>query len=303
MSQIQVFIATHNRPELVLKAIESALNQNFDSFEVIVSDNSTNDDTGEIIKQFDDKRLIYRRRTPVMLSTAHFNVILQEATSDYFMIFHDDDVMHYNMLKHLHGILAARSELIAVGANARVYRNGKVKWKRFNNRLRSDITIANLEQIIKAYSIPAFVPFPSYLYRREVAEKLRFNPEHGGKHNDTAFVFDLLTLGSIVFVAVPLMDYFKHENQDSVRYEFKDFMKLINYIKKLSGFSGKHPMIRRFRIQNIYGELKYLLLNKNIPVFSSRYNLLIKLLFSCSFTEYFPKILLWTIYSKIIKSD
>src|SRR5659263_209879 len=106
MSVIQIFIATHNRPILVISAIQSALKQNFGSFEVIVSDNSTNEETGEVIKQFEDNRLIYKRRTPILSSSDHFNAILQDVTSDYFMIFHDDDIMYFNMLKYLFDIIS-----------------------------------------------------------------------------------------------------------------------------------------------------------------------------------------------------
>ena len=49
MHKIQIFIATFNRPTLVIKAINSALNQDFDSFELIISDNSTDDETESLI--------------------------------------------------------------------------------------------------------------------------------------------------------------------------------------------------------------------------------------------------------------
>lgn len=302
MSVIQIFIATHNRPILVISAIQSALKQNFDSFEVIVSDNSTNEETGEVIKQFEDDRLIYKRRTPILSSSDHFNAILQDVTSDYFMIFHDDDIMYFNMLKYLFDIISERKEIIAVGANARVLENGKVKRNKFFHSLKSDTTIYDLDQIIKAYSIPGFVPFPSYLYRREVAQKLQFNPDHGGKHCDAAFIMDILTLGSIIFVAKPLMDYNIHENQDSKFYDFIDGLKLIKYITKLSRYQKNHPIIRRFRIQNIYAELKYLLLSNNISVFSKKYYHLTKLLLKYSVTEYFPKIIFLTAYHKLCKT-
>ena len=300
MVKIQLFVTTYNRPHLVLNAIQSALNQNHDSFEIIVSDNSTNDETEILVTQIDDKRLLYRRRKPSIPVIDHLNVILKEVTSDYFMIFHDDDTMHFNMLEYLYNIISKRKEIVAIGANARVVENDKFRRKNFYNSLKSDVIILNLDQIIKAYSVPGFVPFPSYLYRKEVAQKLRFNSEHGGKHCDSAFIIDLLTLGPIVFVANPLMNYNIHVNQDSGIFEFTDGLKLIKYITSLSKFQKDHRLIKRFRIQNIYGELKYLLLSENISVFSKKYKRFISLLLKYSFTEYFPKIILLTVYHKIL---
>jgi glycosyltransferase involved in cell wall biosynthesis len=56
MPEIQIFIATYNRPTLVVNAINSVLNQDFDSFEVIVSDNSSNDETENLISRLKNKR-------------------------------------------------------------------------------------------------------------------------------------------------------------------------------------------------------------------------------------------------------
>ena len=120
MPLVQIFIATYNRPILVEKAIRSALAQDFDSFEVIVSDNSTTDETESMISVVYAGQLIYKRRKPSLLPIEHLNAILEDVTSEYFMIFHDDDLMHTNMVKELYNTLISNTDLISVGANARI---------------------------------------------------------------------------------------------------------------------------------------------------------------------------------------
>jgi glycosyltransferase involved in cell wall biosynthesis len=68
MPSVQIFIATYNRPLLLEAAINSTLNQDFDSFEVIISDNSTNDETEKLISRFRDNRLKYIKRRPSLSS-------------------------------------------------------------------------------------------------------------------------------------------------------------------------------------------------------------------------------------------
>ena len=301
MVKIQLFVATYNRPQLVLNAINSALNQNFDSFEIIVSDNSTNDETEQLINQIDDKRLLYRRRKPSMPVIDHLNVILKEVTSDFFLIFHDDDVMHFDMLEALYNKIIESDDIVAVGANAMIIKDGRLQNKLFYNRLRSDLTISESEQMIFAYLKSTFVPFSSYLYRQKVAKELRFNPDHGGKHCDAAFVIDLLSLGSVVFLSNPLMDYYKHEEQDSSLYNFADFKKLIDYISSKLTYNKQHPIIKKFRTQNIYGELKYNILVRDLSVSSKKYQNLIVILFKNSTFEYFPKIILITIFRTFLR--
>jgi len=297
--KIQVFLATYNRPHLIEKTIDSILNQSYKLFELIISDNSTNDDTSIIINKKYVNQVKYIHRIPT--NPQHFNLILNDVTSDYFMIFHDDDTMHSNMLEYLCKIINERKEIVAVGANARIIENGQLKRNFFYKDLKSDITIYDREQIIKAYSVQKFVPLPGYLYRREVAEKMKFNTNYGRKNCDAAFIIDLLTLGPIVFVARPLMDYYKHKDQDSKIYDFIGILKLIGYIRKSSEYHKNHPLIIRFRIQNIYAEMKYRLSNDKISVISKRYLHLIKLLIKYSITEFFPKIILLTIYYKLLK--
>ena len=90
--KIQVFIATYNRPQMVGVAIDSVLSQSFKDLDVIVSDNSTNDQTQNKIEASYLSELTYIRRTPTLSPADHGNKILGEVDSDYYMIFHDDDI-------------------------------------------------------------------------------------------------------------------------------------------------------------------------------------------------------------------
>lgn len=300
-NEIQVFLATHNRSHIIEKTIESILTQSFESFTLIISDNSTDDKTEKIINDKYRSQVTYIRRIPTISPIDHLNLILSEVSSDYFMIFHDDDIMHAVMLEKLYKKIAENEGTVAVGPNARVVENGKLKRKNFYIKLTADVTINSREQMIIAYMTPAFVPFPGYLYRNEVARQLRFNPEHGGKYCDSAFVIDLLTLGSVIFLANPLMDYYKHSMQDSNSYDIRAIYKLINYITRSSNLKRNHPVIVRYRIQNLYMETRRNLLDNILTVWSIKYINRIKMIWKGSALEYFPRVILIGLYSTIHK--
>ena len=301
--EIQVFLATHNRPHLIYRSIDSILNQTFGSFELIISDNSTNDETKMLIDKKYDNQIKYIKREPSVEAIAHLNLILKDVTSEYFMIFHDDDVMHDNMLEVLYKKIIGSDEIIAVGVNARIIQDEKPTKRNFYRSLTADIKITNQEQMVITYLNSAFVPFPSYLYKNEVAQQLRFVLSHGGKHCDAAFVIDLLSLGSVLFLSNPLMDYYRHEDQDSGFYNFSDFSKLINYISRKLKYNRNHPVIKKFRIQNIYGDTKYKLAMNKISFMSTRYCNIVRILFMRSPFAYFPKIIFLTFYYKFFKSN
>ena len=299
--KIQIFLATHNRPDLVLNSIESILNQTYSSFELIISDNSTNDNTQSLIYNTYGNKIKYYRRVPSVTPIEHLNLILKDVSGDYFMIFHDDDVMHKNMLETLYFKIVRRKSIIAVGANARVIENGHLTNKRYYPKLKVDISITEKEEIVLAYLKTGIVPFPSYLYRSEVAKRLRFNINNGGNFCDAAFIFDLLSLGSIIFSADPLMDYSKRKNQVDQNFAFMYRIKLLRYFSKMSEFKRNSPLINNNRILNLYAELKYSLFNKRILLFSKRYNNIAKLLIKSSPLNYFPRVVILSLFSIIIR--
>ena len=92
---VTILIPTFNRSVLLRQALESALAQSYSNLEIIVCDNASSDDTGEIISQYaTDHRLRYVRNTQnIGLVRNWQNGIEQEAKGDWFLILSDDDYL------------------------------------------------------------------------------------------------------------------------------------------------------------------------------------------------------------------
>lgn len=92
MKKVTVYIATHNRSKLLLRAINSVLAQSYENIEIIVSDDGSTDDTYEKIKQYiDDKLIIYvKNKTPKGACVAR-NLALSVARGEYITGLDDDD--------------------------------------------------------------------------------------------------------------------------------------------------------------------------------------------------------------------
>ena len=74
-----VYILTHNRPNDILRSLNSVRKQDFPNLKIVVSDNSDNDTTTELLKDLirSDARINYIRRGKECSSAnAHFNYIL-----------------------------------------------------------------------------------------------------------------------------------------------------------------------------------------------------------------------------------
>lgn len=297
MRELQVFISTYNRPDIICNTIDSILNQKGVEFEVIVSDNSTNNQTYELLKNYRD-RIKYIKRNVSVNAVEHWNLILGNVTSKYFIIFHDDDIMLDGMLSAIYEAFSNDDEVIAVGSNANTVKNNKIidTWFLKNNE---DVQIvSNGTQMARRYlGKNQIVPFPSYAYKKRVADELKFDPKKGGKYCDVAFLIDVANLGKVKFIAKPLMDYYVHSSQYSFVNEFNERIRLINYIKKCTSINKFNKELRLYRTKNIYEQIRdsgvnfsTLFRNRSIILIKeSDYRSFIKLYVLAFFKRLFPR--------------
>lgn len=54
-----VIIPTYNREKILGRAIDSILGQIFEAFELIIVDDGSQDNTEEIVKAYEDDRIVY----------------------------------------------------------------------------------------------------------------------------------------------------------------------------------------------------------------------------------------------------
>ena len=89
---VSIGIPTYNRADQLLgEALQSALDQTYESIEIIVSDNCSNDNTEAFVKGFSDKRIRYFKQAQNVGVNNNFNACLKYAKGDYFLLLHDDD--------------------------------------------------------------------------------------------------------------------------------------------------------------------------------------------------------------------
>ena len=293
---IQIFILTHNRVGSLKFSINSVLDQllKTSNFEIIISDNSTNDETKELIEErySNVNNLVYRKRIPTS-PLNHFNKVLSEVTADYFMLFHDDDIMYPNMLSILYNSIIKDENLLAVGCNARLVKKGKVSRTFFNES--EDIQIQNIDQLVIKYLNFSHAPFPSYMYRKKVAEVVSFDLKKGGKYCDVAFLLDIASLGSLAMLKVPLMNYYIHEGQDSASHDSEQQNRLIKYMLNVSSITKKSYILKKYRLTNFYNKISFL----SNRVSSDRWTKIMILFLKYSPFFLFPRIVLKRILNKI----
>ena len=85
-------VLTYNRAHMLRETIDSILNQTFKDFELIVVDNYSTDNTEEIIKSYNDKRIRYFKNKNNGLLAVNRNFAVKKSKGWYIAICDDDDI-------------------------------------------------------------------------------------------------------------------------------------------------------------------------------------------------------------------
>ncbi len=246
--KLQIYILCRDRPEYATQAINSVIKSSNKNTEIIVSDNSENDLLQNIChEQFPSIR--YIRRPLPRTGPAHFKAIFDEATSEYLVLFHDDDIMLPNYVSTLLPYIEANPLISAVGCNAEIIdKNGKATGKFFLRNLKEPLFISKAHQFMSPYlRSTGIAPFPSYIYRRKHICSSFINYKHGGKYSDVSFLLKILQQATMVWHPEPLMQYRNHGANDSATESIPDRLSLIRYLMTYEYMARNSLEMRYFK--------------------------------------------------------
>lgn len=91
--KFSVLLPTRNRLEFLHYAIASVLQQDYENWEIIVSDNYSEQDIQGYIKSLNDSRIKYYRTSSFVPVTENWNNAIEKSTGDYVIMLGDDDCL------------------------------------------------------------------------------------------------------------------------------------------------------------------------------------------------------------------
>ena len=200
---ISVLMLTYNRETLVPRAIESILNQTYHDFEFIIVDNGSTDRSGWIADTYAARdariRVIHRERGNI---GAGRNTALDAAGGEYIAFIDDDDWAEPDFLAFLLELLTEQNADVAIcGAADKVFDERRV--------MNAEEALIEL-MWRKKYNMA----FPTKMFRRDLAEHLRF-PEEGA-YDDIALMYRLLAGAErVAYHGLPKYTFYRHEGNNS----------------------------------------------------------------------------------------
>ena len=141
---VTIAIPTYNRANCFLKhAIECALKQTYQNVEIVISDNCSSDNTGDIVKSYGNPRVRYFRHKVNIGANNNFNFCLEKARGAYFLLFHDDDSIDADFIEVCMKSAGYRTDIGIIRTGTRVI-DGKGRIKSECQNLVSNASIEGL---------------------------------------------------------------------------------------------------------------------------------------------------------------
>ena len=89
---ISICIPAYKKPEFVVRAIQSIQKQSYKNVEIIISDDSPNEDIKIAIQSYiSELNIKYYHNQPALKSPRNWNNAIQLSTGDFYMLLHQDD--------------------------------------------------------------------------------------------------------------------------------------------------------------------------------------------------------------------
>jgi len=98
---VTVAVTTHNRSDLLLRALRSVLDQTFPRLQILVSDDASTDATPRLMREIRDPRFTYLRIEKPTGIAGNFQNGLDHARGELFMILNDDDELEPDAIEQL----------------------------------------------------------------------------------------------------------------------------------------------------------------------------------------------------------
>jgi glycosyltransferase involved in cell wall biosynthesis len=107
--KFSVLMPTRNRLEYLRYAVATVRQQDYDDWEIVISDNDSVDDISGYIAELADPRIVYLRTSSFVPVTDNWNNALGASSGDYVVMLGDDDGL---LPGYFSGLLAAMADFV-----------------------------------------------------------------------------------------------------------------------------------------------------------------------------------------------
>lgn len=229
IDDIQIFLITHNRANLIGESIESLLNQTAGVKEITVLDNESTDNTEEIVKSYASRGVKYIKTFGFL---GNYYKAKEIADKKFLMLFHDDDILHPDYLACALKIMNKENSFSAFYTKYTEFKDNDSP-KTFS-KLKSKYHLFKTKRDFAIYMFfVEGVAYATAIYDTELFKKTDLEYSRFSKFNDWPFMVKFGDYGNILlFEDTAAFHVRKHANQDTNTYtNVPLFEQIVNWDK------------------------------------------------------------------------
>lgn len=143
---VSIGIPTYNRSVSLVRAVESALAQDYEKLEIVISDNASTDETGNVCVDLckKDARIRYIRQPKNLGMTENFRRALAASHGAFFMWLSDDDWLDPSYISQCMAFLTNNGDYVLVCGTDKYYKRGEFLYESTKLDLAEDSRIARV---------------------------------------------------------------------------------------------------------------------------------------------------------------
>lgn len=220
---VSIMIPTYNRPQLFEKTLQSALAQTYPNVEILVTDNSTNEETRLLMEKYvEDGRVKYFRNREAGCKADNFRPFEKMARGEYLQWCMDDDILHRDKLWVMAqalrdnpdvALVSSQRAFIDMDGNLLSDDGGRIitddaQWRCYKGVEVGRFLLSNVSNFIGEPS--------AVLFRRQDLQHHYWGADCRGYKtiSDVAMWLELLSKGDFLLFREPLSYYRRHAGQE-----------------------------------------------------------------------------------------
>lgn len=181
--KVSVIVPVYNTEKYLKNCIDSLLKQNFDDYEIIVINDLSPGNAEEIIKSYNDKKIVYIKNKTNKGIGYNRNLGIKKAKGEYVCFIDSDDYVKEDFISKMYNYSKENNLDLCVCDYVNVDEEGN-KLKEFN---LSDFCITNYEENNKILCEINLAPW-NKLYKKDMFVKNKIEFSETLKYEDLSFV-------------------------------------------------------------------------------------------------------------------
>ena len=223
MPKLTVAIPTYNRAAYLAECLESIAAQTYRDFRLVVLDNASTEPYAPVIERFAPLGIEYIRNAENIGAVRNIDKA-REVGSDsaYHLIFHDDDLMHPEMLGRQIAALDQRPDLAWIATECAPFDSNSSQLKSWDESNGIVEIYATHDALVRRLLQNVPLNFGSVMYRTSASAAIDFKLTEFEIIADRVFLCDIAETSPVALIREPMVHYRHHAAQDSHNPVFRE---------------------------------------------------------------------------------